>query len=140
MISLMKTIAERLKHARGLKGWTQAQLAAAAGVSQSAIGNIEAGVRNSRGSLPEIAEALGISRKWLADGIGEMKETERRHAPASNLTPEAQSLAMLFDELTDRRDRTRAYNVASEYILKLLDEREPRPSVPPGRAAPARTR
>ena len=56
----MKTIAERLRYARELKGWKQAQLAVAADVSQGTIGNIESGARQSRGSLPKIAKALGV--------------------------------------------------------------------------------
>ena len=66
----MKTIAERLKFARELKGWTQAQLAIAAGVSTGTIGNIESGARQSKGSLPQIAEALWVNHKWLATGQG----------------------------------------------------------------------
>lgn len=69
----MKTIAERLKSCREAKGWSQAQLAIAAGVSTGTIGNIESGARQSKGSLPQIAEALGCSGKWLATGQGEMK-------------------------------------------------------------------
>ncbi len=69
----MKTIAERLRHARDEKGWSQAHLASAAGVSQSTIGNIEAGIRQARGSLPQIAKALGVSHDWLADDDGPMK-------------------------------------------------------------------
>lgn len=69
----MKTIAERLKFARDKKGWVQAQLAVAAGVSTGTIGNIESGARQSKGSLPQIAEALGINHKWLADGVGSME-------------------------------------------------------------------
>ena len=71
-IARVKTVAERLRHARLQRGWTQNHLAAAAGVSQGTIGNIESGARQSRGSLPQIAEALGISHKWLADGMGSM--------------------------------------------------------------------
>lgn len=69
----MKTIAERLKHAREIRGWTQTQLAIAAEVSTGTIGNIESGVRQAKGSLPQIAEALSISHKWLANGTGDMK-------------------------------------------------------------------
>lgn len=68
----MKTLNERLKHAREKKNWSQGQLAAAAGLGQSAIGNIEAGTRKAPSSLPQIAEALGINYKWLANGIGPM--------------------------------------------------------------------
>lgn len=66
----MPTIAERLKRARAEKGWTQGRLAAASGVSQGTIGNIESGARQSRASLNPIAEALGVNYKWLADGVG----------------------------------------------------------------------
>lgn len=69
----MKSIAERLRYARELKGWKQAQLAVAADVSQGTIGNIESGARQSRGSLPKIAKALGVSHDWLADGEGQMQ-------------------------------------------------------------------
>lgn len=68
----MKTIAERLLAARERKEWTQSQLAVAADVSQGTIGNIESGLRQSKGSLPQIAEALGVSHKWLATGQGTM--------------------------------------------------------------------
>ena len=68
----MKTVAERLRFAREQRGWTQSQLAAASDVSQGTIGNIESGARQSRGSLPKIAKALGVSHDWLADGEGEM--------------------------------------------------------------------
>ena len=82
----MKTIAERLRYARELKGWKQAQLAVAADVSQGTIGNIESGARQSRGSLPKIARALGVSHDWLAEGEGEMVPTGGRVEP-SNVTP-----------------------------------------------------
>jgi transcriptional regulator with XRE-family HTH domain len=69
----MKTIAERLKFARIEKGWTQSQLAVAADVSTGTIGNIESEARQAKGSLPQIAEALGVRHKWLYQGIGPMK-------------------------------------------------------------------
>ncbi len=68
----MKTVSERLKHAREWKGWTQAQLAVAADVSTGTVGNIEAGLRQSKGSIPQIADALGVSYQWLANDKGEM--------------------------------------------------------------------
>lgn len=68
----LDTIAKRLAHARLEKQLSQAQLATSAGVSQGTIGNIEAGIRLSKQSLPMIAEALGISLHWLRDGKGPM--------------------------------------------------------------------
>lgn len=81
----MKTIAQRLKYARDTyKNWTQIQLAAAAEMSQSTIGNIEAGIREGRGSLPKIAKALGVSHDWLADGDGEMLAVAYTQAPKTS--------------------------------------------------------
>lgn len=71
-IVFMDSIASRLAAARTNKGWTQAQLAKEAGVSQGTVGNIESGVRRSHGSLPRLAEALGVSHNWLRDG-GDLK-------------------------------------------------------------------
>lgn len=68
IIRKVDSIASRLIKARTDKDLSQQALANLAGVSQSTIGNIEAGLRKSRGSLPQIAEALGVRLKWLSDG------------------------------------------------------------------------
>lgn len=78
MITSVQTIAERLKHARALKGWTQGQLAAASDVSQGTIGNIESGQRQARASLVKISRALGVHYDWLADGVGDMFDENAR--------------------------------------------------------------
>ena len=105
---IMKTLSERLKHARKTKEWTQTHLAAACGLTQSAIGNIEAGIRDAKGSLPQIAQALGISYQWLASGEGEM--TQLDHIGGVTFTPQAESLAALFDALPkDQRLRSKIY-------------------------------
>lgn len=77
----MKTIAERLRTAREWKGWKQAQLAVAADVSTGTIGNIEAGIRQSKGSIPQIADALGVDYKWLANGEGSMVNDSKQNHP-----------------------------------------------------------
>lgn len=64
----MDSLASRLQAAREEKGWTQTQLAKAAGISQGTIGNIEAGIRGGAESLALIAEALGVRYRWLRDG------------------------------------------------------------------------
>lgn len=79
----MKTLAQRVKYAREQRSWTQSHLAAAAGLSQGTIGNIESGARQARGSLPQIAEALGVEHKWLAQGIGNPWKT--RELPVAYL-------------------------------------------------------
>jgi DNA-binding XRE family transcriptional regulator len=59
-IAGMDTLPSRLTHARSLRDWTQQELADQAGVKQSTIGNIEAGIRGGLQSLALIAEALGV--------------------------------------------------------------------------------
>ena len=55
-------------------------LAKKAGVSQSTIGNLEAGLRESPRQLLEIAAALGVSPLWLKTGEGtEDKNIALRH-------------------------------------------------------------
>lgn len=67
----MKTLATRLAWAREQKKLSQAELAKKSGVSQSTIGNLEAGIRLTARSITVIATALGVNPVWLADGKGE---------------------------------------------------------------------
>ena len=105
----MLTIAARLKYARERKGWTQTQLAVAAGVSAGTVGNIESGARQSKGSLPQIAEALCINHKWLASGTGTPDATPTTSpalvggsagpvSPALGIEAIANALALMTDE------------------------------------------
>lgn len=67
----MYSLSDRLKWARERKGLSQITLGSRAGVSQSTIGNLEAGTRQSARKLPQIAEVLGVRAIWLAEGTGE---------------------------------------------------------------------
>lgn len=69
------SLAQRLKKAREIKGWSQPHLALVADVSTSTVGMIESGARQNKGSLPALAEALGVRYKWLISGEGEMLES-----------------------------------------------------------------
>jgi len=66
----MKTIGERIRQARELRGMSQASLAALAGFAQqSAIGNLENRATGRGGfNLPKIASALGVPLEWLMNG------------------------------------------------------------------------
>ncbi|CAB4159800.1 HipB Predicted transcriptional regulators [uncultured Caudovirales phage] len=66
----MDTLSSRLREARKAKGLSQTELAKAAGVAQSTVGNIESGDRDGASSLAAIAEALGVRYRWLRDGDG----------------------------------------------------------------------
>lgn len=69
-ITIVDEISTRLKAARLEKGWSQAQLADEAGVSQSAIGNIESGQRKRPRDVVSLAAALGVTAEWLETGRG----------------------------------------------------------------------
>ena len=121
--SVMTKVATRLKDARSQKGWNQAQLAVAAGVSPGTIGNIESGARQAKGSLPQIAKALGISHDWLANGEGAMKGAPSQSAASDPPSPSSQAalLAMLFDRLdNDLVLRAQVFNRASQLIINVI--------------------
>lgn len=80
------TLAERLRWARERKEWSQAHLAMVAEVSTSTVGMIESGARKNKGSLPALAEALGVRYKWL--WIGELPVAGPKQEPvAQNAAP-----------------------------------------------------
>lgn len=81
----MKTLAERLTWAREQKGLTQAALAKLGGVTQSTIGNLESGLRQSARRIIDIATALDVDPMWLANGEGEPKVA----VPTSNVSDTA---------------------------------------------------
>jgi transcriptional regulator with XRE-family HTH domain len=73
MKTKLKTgIAQRMVEARGQR--SQQDIATAAGVSQSTIGNIEAGERKRPRELLRIAAALGVSPVWLETGEGDPQD------------------------------------------------------------------
>lgn len=120
----MNKISERLKAARLKKGWNQMQLALAADLSPGTIGNIESGARQGRGSLPQIAKALGVSHDWLANGVGDMGM--KSEVPDDNRAPigpstQAALLALLFDKLeNDVVLRAQVFNRASQIIINTI--------------------
>jgi transcriptional regulator with XRE-family HTH domain len=120
----LQTVAQRLKWAREFKGWTQAHLAGLAGCTTGTIGNIESGIRLSKGSQPKIAEALGVSLKWLSDGIG-----ERLIAPEPRrLSREAMQLANLLMCLPEEKqaDAARAaIDIFISYLSPVTGESQP---------------
>lgn len=86
----MPNIAARLKEARLENEWSQDTLAKKSGVSQGTIGNIESGARLSHGSLPRIAEALGVRHNWLRDGdLPKRNHTAKEPNGIYNVTPSA---------------------------------------------------
>jgi transcriptional regulator with XRE-family HTH domain len=139
----MNKISDRLKEARSQKKWNQAQLALAAGVSPGTIGNIESGTRQAKGSLPQIAKALGVSHDWLANGEGGMlgnPAQDRASDESQGPSSQAALLAMLFDKLPeDLVLRAQVFNWASQSIIDTIQGIEPAQNPTPATPAPAKT-
>ena len=70
----MKTLQERLKHARKEAFLTQAQLSDKSGLSQSTIAQIESGRNSGTRFADKLAKALGVSLEWLLTGEGSATE------------------------------------------------------------------
>lgn len=64
------TIGDRIKQARQLKGMTRPQLVEASGVKYPTLAGIENNDQAATTQLPAIAEALGVSIRWLQTGKG----------------------------------------------------------------------
>ncbi|MFG1172135.1 helix-turn-helix domain-containing protein [Erwiniaceae bacterium CAU 1747] len=75
IVTSMKTmnLAERLQAAMDKRGYTQASLAEAAGISQPSIWKIVTGKTRSTKRIVEIASALKVRPEWLLNGTGEME-------------------------------------------------------------------
>lgn len=88
----------RLKHARALAGWTQETLAQASAVTVSQISAYEKGERRpGKESNQKIADAMGVSARWLETGEEPVlldPEAERRRAELAAIQrPERQEYA-----------------------------------------------
>ena len=67
-VSVMTTLASRLRSARKKKGWTQDQLAQKTGSTQAVIQKIENGKSLRPRNVVKLAQALGVSPGWLVFG------------------------------------------------------------------------
>lgn len=64
---------ERITAARKARGWTQAQLAEAIGLSRNYVWMIENGDRTPPDrTIADICRVLGVNENWLRTGEGEM--------------------------------------------------------------------
>lgn len=68
MQTTASTCGDRIKVSRQQLGLTQAELAKSCGLAQSAIGNLESGIRKSPKHILIIAKALNVDAMWLQYG------------------------------------------------------------------------
>lgn len=69
----MKTVGDRIRHARQQAQLSQKALARRASVGTSTIGSLECGRSHSTTRLIPIAKALGVSPSWLSTGKGDAR-------------------------------------------------------------------
>lgn len=98
-ITIVNLFAERLRRTRVLRKLSQAALAQACGLSQSAIANYENGSRKMAKDIFRLAEALAVSPTWLALGTGPMEPIPKigqqtRSSYLVNESPSLQGLAL----------------------------------------------
>lgn len=103
----MKDLADRLIKARTDRGMTQEELAKAAGVSQSTIGNLESRLRFSARKLAVIANVLGVDALWLETGEGSPGSTDDLQLLVANLSgSQRKAIRAVIDSYADARNAT----------------------------------
>ena len=72
-----RLLGDRLRQARQRRGWTQQQLAAAAGVGRATIARAELGAFEPRQeTMRKLAATLAVRLAWLLTGEGPMDREE----------------------------------------------------------------
>lgn len=75
----MQALGRRIRTIRMARGMTQAELARATGVSRREVQNWEAGRRDPRSRLADIAAALSVSERDLLDFSGAIPAPHKLH-------------------------------------------------------------
>lgn len=82
-ITGMDTLSERLNYALEATGISQSKLARRIGVKPQAIQAICSGRVRKSGYTAQMANVLGVSPEWLANGIGPMRRTDEVQEPVA---------------------------------------------------------
>jgi transcriptional regulator with XRE-family HTH domain len=101
----LKSLGQRVAWARERLGLSQSDLARKAGMSQSAIGNIEAGIRTRPRQLLELAQALNVSQGWLLTGaeitpLRAMQQSPAAYALEGQLSEVERVLIQMFRQVS----------------------------------------
>jgi antitoxin HigA-1 len=150
-VGLPMTYGERLQKALDKAGRDRKELAHAAGCTVQAIGIVITGGGKAERMLSapnhvRAARFLRVDSYWLATGEGAMEvKLDAQGKELASLSADAMEIAVYFDKLTDKTDRTIAYVQAMAAILKALAEREvknaaPATEAPAAVASPGKSR
>jgi transcriptional regulator with XRE-family HTH domain len=101
----LKSLGQRVAWARERLGLSQSDLARKAGMSQNAIGNIEAGIRTRPRQLLELAQALNVSQGWLLTGaeitpLRAMQQSPAAYALEGQLSEVERVLIQMFRQVS----------------------------------------
>ncbi|KVS16087.1 repressor [Burkholderia multivorans] len=118
----MYTLADRLKWARQKAELSQEELGKKAGVSQSTIGNLEAGTRNSARRLPQIAAVLGVNALWLAEGRGRPNASAGRPMVYDEAIASASESARAVIDAVLKADKAGEPETTFKLILRMLPD------------------
>jgi len=114
------SIGSRIKEARTALGWSQVKLAEEAGVTQSAIGNIESGTRQRPRELVSIARALQVSPEWLETGEAPRASPSSLNADAG---PSVRTLVEYLAQIAAQQRPTLRKNLAN-LLVDLVEHPE----------------
>lgn len=76
----MTTIGERIRAEREAQGVSRAELAKAAGISNTTLSDLELGYSKSTTALHKIADRLGVAASWLEHGTGKKAAARAKDA------------------------------------------------------------
>ena len=83
-------VAQRLADARAARGLSVLAVAKLAGLSHTAVGNVERGTMPTLATAEALAKALDLSPAWLAFGLGPQElQTRRKVRTARTAQPDA---------------------------------------------------
>lgn len=91
----MNTIGARMRTIREELNLSQRDLADLAKVSQSTIGNVEAGLRDQPRKLNAIAEILGVNPLWLETGKGPIRNEVAKSEDAQFAEPREEDYCLI---------------------------------------------
>lgn len=136
-ILIQMTYGQRLQQAMDMAKKTRKQLAAELGCSVQALGMVITGAGKAERSLTARSNALAarylkVDGYWLATGEGE--STPGNKKALAGLSDDALEIAIHFDMLIDKSDRTRAYVAAMAEVIKVLAAREAKHGEPASNA------
>jgi len=136
-ITTVKTLKERLIYARELRGLTQGQLARDSKCSQSAIGNVESGIRETLKNVVMVARALGISADWLYDGKGPEPNkfsavpTRHQHSVSDYNTNEKWPFKTVSPDIFDLLLDTEKDHIEKDILMRVQNRGDPQKNKTP---------